>query len=441
MTATTAETAPRAPAARHSSMSVLGATALVMGGMIGSGVYLLPASLGKIGSISVLGWLVSSLVALVVAAMFSQLVVAAPNARGVAGYIQAGHGRFVGVLATVLYWTSFWFGNVAVAVAAAGYLGFLFPVLSGPGARLAITLAVIWNGVAVSWIGPRWVGRVESWTLVLGLAPILLTATLGWLWFDPHVFARSWNAAGAAPLDAVRGSAFTAFWAFLALESAVATSGVVRDPIRNVPRATLGGVAGAAVLYMLVSAVLMGLMPAAALAQSTAPFADAGRVTIGVAGAGVIALCAFLRAAGCLTGVSLVAAETTREAADQGAFLAIFRTRPGEHASPINLLTAGGLMTLVAIGTSTPSLADQFGRIISATVVMSLTIYALAGLALVRLRGAFPTARGRAVAVACGLLAAVAGLAMVVSGSKTDLMIGLSPLLLGAALYPFLRRG
>lgn len=442
MTATAAEPAAHAaPASHHSNLSVFGAAALVMGGMMGSGVYLLPAALGKVGSISILGWLVSTVVALVIAAMFVQLVVAAPQARGVAAYVQAGLGRFMGVQTTVLYWTTYWFGNVAVAVAAGGALAFVFPALAAPGARLAVVLALTWLTVLIGWIGPRAVGRVEGLTLAIGLAPVALTAVLGWLWFDPQVFVHAWNPTGAAPFAAIRGSAFTAFWAFLGLECAVATSGVVRDPVRNVPRATLAGVGGAACLYILGSAALMGLLPAAALAKSTAPFADAARVTIGLAGAGLIAVCAFLRASGCLTGNTLVAAETTREAADQGAFLAIFRTRPGERASPINLLTAGVLQTAVAFGTASPDLADQFGRIASATVVMNLVVYALAGLSLVRLRGAFATPRGRTLAVVAGLGAVVAALALIASGSIADLLIGLSPIVLATALYPLLRKG
>src|SRR5690349_22847593 len=107
MTATAAEpAAAHAPASHHTSLSVLGASALVMGGMVGSGVYMLPVALGKVGSISILGWLVSTVVALAVAAMFAQLVVAAPQARGVAGYVQAGLGRFLGVQATLIYWTA-----------------------------------------------------------------------------------------------------------------------------------------------------------------------------------------------------------------------------------------------------------------------------------------------------------------------------------------------
>jgi len=442
MTAATTESAVAAePASHHSNLSIAGAAALVMGGMMGSGVYLLPAALGKVGSISILGWLVSTAVALVVAAMFSQLVVAAPRARGVAGYVQAGLGRFLGLQSTILYWTTYWFGNTAVAVAAAGYLSFVFPALGGGAPRLAVMLALVWFTVLVSWIGPRSVGRVEGLTLAIGLAPVVVAATLGWLWFDPQVFRHGWNPTGAAPFEAIRGSAFTAYWAFLGLECAVATSGVVRDPVKNVPRATLAGVGGAATLYILASAALMGLLPAAALARSTAPFADAARVTIGLAGAGVIAVCAFLRATGCLTGNTLVTAETTREAADQGAFLAFFRTRPGERASPINLITAGILQTIVVVGTASPDLADQFGRIASATVVMTLVVYMLAGVSLIRLRAAFPTPRGRALAVAAGAGAAVASLALIASGSKEDLLITLAAIVLAAALYPALRKG
>jgi arginine:agmatine antiporter len=234
-----AGTASRSLVASPAPMGVFGAAALVAGSMIGSGVYLLPASLAAVGSISLLGWLAATVAALALAAMFAWLAAAAPDAEGLAGYVQVGLGRFFGVQATVIYWACNWVGTVAVALAAAGYAGFLIPALTAPVPRLVATLAVIWLGVVASWIGPRVVARVAGLTLVAGLAPIILVAVAGWFWFDPGLFARGWNPAGLEPFGAVRSSALTAFWAFLGLECAAAIAGVVRDPARNVPRATL----------------------------------------------------------------------------------------------------------------------------------------------------------------------------------------------------------
>jgi arginine:agmatine antiporter len=109
-----------------------------------------------------------------------------------------------------------------------------------------------------------------------------------------------------------------------------------------VPRATLLGVVAVAALYISACTVLMGIVPAAALARSPAPFAEASRVSLGLGLAAVIAVCALLRAQGCLTGWVLVTSETSRSGADAGVFPRIFRTRPGQSVSPINLLTAGG---------------------------------------------------------------------------------------------------
>ncbi|MFN4176342.1 amino acid permease [Phenylobacterium sp.] len=425
--------------AGHARIGVLGASALVAGSMIGSGVYLLPATMGAVGSISMLGWVAATGAALAIAGMFAWLGPAAPEARGLAGYVQAGLGRFFGVQTTVVYWCLCWFGNVAIALAVAGYAGYLVPALAGGGARLATTIAVIWLTVVAAWIGPRLVARIEGWTLALGLLPVVAAAVFGWLWFDPQVFAASWNPRDLSAAAAIRESGLNAFWAFLGLESAAAVAAVVRDPARNVPRATLTGVLAAALIYVAASAALMGMMPAAELARSDAPFADAARIAIGVGGGTLIAAFAFIRTAGCLTGWTLVASETTRGAADEGAFLPAFRSRPGERASAINLLAVGVLMSLVAAMTVTPTLGEQFGVLINVAVLLSLYAYALAGLSLIRLSGRFTPGR-RVLAIATALVAIGCSLALIATGKPHELLWSLAPVAAGAALYLPLRR-
>jgi len=432
-------TAGTAAPSHHGKVGVLGAAALVAGSMVGSGVYLLPATFGAVGSISILGWLAATLAALAIAGMFAWLGRAVPEASGMAGYVQAGLGRFFGVQTTVAFWTLCWIGNVAVALAVVGAGAFLVPALTDPGPRLATTLAALWFAVGVSWVGPRAVARVEGFTLGVGLLPVVLAAVLGWLWFKPEIFLASWNPQGLGLAEAAGRSALTAFWAFLGLECAAAAAGVVRDPGRNVPRATLVGVASVALLYIAATSVVMGIIPGARLAASTAPFADAARATLGVGLGAVIAVCALLRAAGCLTGWTLVTSETTRSAADVGAFPAAFRTRPGERASPVNLLTAGVLMTLVAILTATPTVGEQFGTLANMAVLLALYCYILAGVSLIRLARRFPGG-GRVAAMGTAGVAIACALGLIAQAKPLELALAVVPLFAAAILYFWLRR-
>lgn len=428
-----------AAAAHHGNVGVLGAAALVTGGMVGSGYFLLPATMAAVGSISILGWLAATVAALAVAAVFAQLGRATPQATGLESYAEAGLGPFFGVQITVTYWASNWFGLVAVPLAVAGAVGFLVPALAGQQARLAVTLASIWLAVAVSWLGPRSVARVEGLTLGIGLLPVLLAATFGWLAFHPSVFLASWNPQGLSAGSAVGASALSAFYAFLGVECAAAAAGVVRDPARNVPRATLLGVAAAALVYIASTTVLMGILPATVLAKSQAPFADAAQASFGLGLAGVIAICAVLRAQGCLTGFTLLTSETTRNAADAGAFLAWYRTRPGERASPVNLLTVGVLISLVAVGTATPTLAQQFTTVVNVSVILSLYCYGIVSASLMRLSSGLSPAR-RAVALVTAAVTMACAVALTVTAKPAELALSAVPPVAAGLLYLWLRR-
>ena len=442
MTAVSEQAPVRAaePASGRAPIGLAGATALVIGAMVGSGIFILPATLGAMGSISLLGWLAAAGAALSLAGVFAWLGVVSPKATGLAAYVDEGLGRFASVQCTFVYWAQNWIGNVGLAVAVAGAAAFLVPAIGPPAARLAVTLALIWLAVGATALGPRWVARLAGLTLAAGLAPVLLVAVFGWLWFDPAVFQASWNPGHLSGPIAVWRSGLIVFWAFLGVECAAATAGVVRDPGRNVARATLLGVSGAAVIYIAACAVLMGLLPAAALAASTAPFAEAGRVTIGLGGAAVIALCTLLRGAGSFTGWTLVTAETARTAADEGAFPSFLRTRPGERASVANLLLIGVLMSLVAVATATPSLAAQFRVLADVTVILSLFAYVLAAAALLRLLPRLATRRRRWAAGATALVAIACAVTLIASAERREQLWSLATLPFGAVLYLALRR-
>lgn len=419
-------------------IGVLGATLVVAGSMIGSGVYLLPSTLGGVGSISLLGWAAATAAALAVGGMFSWLAVAAPDAKGLGGYVKAGMGQLFAVQTTVVYWSLCWFGNIAIALAAAGYLGYLVPALSSPTARLITALAIIWLNVGIAYYGPRLVARVEGWTLALGLAPVLLAATAGWYWFRPEIFLEGWNPKGLDTFAAVGQSGLTAFWAFLGVECAAAVAAVVRDPSRNVPRATLLGVLVTAVVYISACTAIMGMIPATALANSTAPFADAANVALGVGVAALIAFSAFARTGGCALAWTMVTAETTRSGADEGAFLSAFRTRPDGRAPAINVVTAGVLMSLAAFGTMSETVGQQFTILANVSVILALYAYTLAGLSLIRI--AYTLGARKWPAIATAVVAIAFSLGLISTGKPIELAYALVPIAAGALLYLPLRR-
>src|SRR4249920_219669 len=122
---------PEGKAGATAGLGLVACTALVVGNMIGSGIFLLPASLAAFGPISLVGWTVTSLGALVLAIIFGRLSRIVTKTGGPYAYTEAGYGEFAGFIIAWGYWIALWTGNAAVAVALAGYVGYLVPAIGG----------------------------------------------------------------------------------------------------------------------------------------------------------------------------------------------------------------------------------------------------------------------------------------------------------------------
>ncbi|MGE0047052.1 MAG: amino acid permease, partial [Hyphomonadaceae bacterium] len=364
------------------------ATMLVAGNMIGSGIYLLPATLAAFGSVSLVGWAVSGAAAMLLALVFAGLFRVRSEAHGMIAQVRAGLGPFASFQTTFFYWTGGWIGNVAIAVAAAGYLGALFPALRGAGA--ATTLAILWVLTALNFFGARRVAQFQGLTLAIGIVPIAIAIALGAVRFDAQVFMESWNVSGRSDAAVVPAMFVSIFWAFLGLESAAVCAAVVRSPERNVPIAVIGGVALTAAIYVAGCAALMGLMPASQLAASSAPFADAVARVVGVGASALVAVCAVLRASGALSGWILATAESARSAAETRVFPVWFLEKSGSLAPRKNILIVAALMTASHLLSLSPTLGAQFSILINVATVLFLVIYAYCCAALWRLSARAP---------------------------------------------------
>lgn len=391
---------------RSQKIGPVAAGMIVAGNMIGSGVFLLPASLGAIGSITLIGWIIVLAGCLVLGWVCSALAMLRPGELGLTGYVQDGLGRYLGFQSAFVYWISTWFGNVAIALAVTGYLGTFIGAMKVPAFLAGATIAIIWLMTLINLSGPRLIARFEGFALALGLLPVLLVGVLGWVWFDPVIFAQSWNVTAGSDASAIFASLGLIIWAFLGLESAAVVAAIVNRPERDVPLATAGGITLAGVTYIIACTALSGVMPADELARSTAPFAEVAARIWGPFAGSILAICAMIKAAGTLAGWMLVGAETAEAAAQLGLFPRIL-SKINRHGAPSrNLIVTAVLMSIVCVATLSGTLGEQFSMVVNMAVILNVLVYAYACLALLRLSGgiAAQAARTRArVAALAGL--------------------------------------
>ncbi len=355
----------------------------VAGNMIGSGLYLLPVSLAPVGSSSLVGWLVAGGGAVTLALVFGALGRLQPDADGLPGFAERGLGRFFGYQTALAFWTACLVGNVAIAVAATGYLGFFWPALSDPVAATFCNLGIIWLATFAYIIGARAAAGLAAVALAIGLAPIAIAVAAGFAAFDPETFAASWSPTGTPLAQSVPASLAIIFWAFLGVESAAALSVRVKHPARDVGRASVAGVLLATVVYVAATVAVFGVIPADVLASSTSPYADLAARVFGASIAGLVAICAVVKTVGTVGGWVMLGGETARSAARKGWLPSGFGA--GERTPIANPLLGGAIMSVVAVISGQPTLGGQFGILVGVTAVLSLVVYAICSAALFRM--------------------------------------------------------
>jgi len=370
------------------------AALVVAGNMIGSGVYLLPATLAPVGSSSLVGWIVAGAGAVTLALVFAALGRLQPDADGLSGFAERGLGRFFGFQTTLAFWTACLVGNVAIAVAATGYLGFFFPVLKGPVAATFCNLGLIWLTTGAYILGARTASRFAALALAIGLVPIVIAVAAGIMAFSGETFATSWSPTGNSLLQSVPASLAVIFWAFLGVESAAVLSVRVKNPARDVGRASIAGVLLASAVYVAASVAVFGVIPAGVLAQSSSPYADLTARVFGASIGAAVAACAVIKAVGTLSGWVMLGGETARAGARRGYLPSGFGA--GEHTPIANPLLGGAIMSVVAVISGQPTLGGQFGLLVGVTSVLSLVVYGLCSASLFRL-ARWTRARGVAV--------------------------------------------
>ncbi|MBW3566778.1 MAG: amino acid permease [Proteobacteria bacterium] len=414
------------------------ATALVVGNMIGSGTYLLPASLAPFGTASLLGWSASLGGALLLALTFAWLSRKLPVGGGPYAYARAAFGDFAGFITAWCYWVSIWCGNAAIAVAFAAYLGGVIPAVgASPFVGAACALAAVWLCTLFNVVGIRAAGWVQLITTVLKLLPLLVIAFVGAWWLEPASF-EPFNPTQQPLLDVTTATVALTLWAFLGMESATVPADKVRDPDRIVPLATLVGTLVAAIATILACTVVIGLVPAAELSASGAPFANAARRLWGNAAGIAFAIAAAIACFGALNGWILMQGQIPLAAARDGLFPRRFG-RENARGTPVFALVAGsGITTVLVIANFQGSLVALFTWSILLSTASVLVPYLLSMAAAVGFgRLSLPGTHVRIIAA----LAFAYGLWALLGTGREALAWGAGLLVAGLPIYALLKTG
>lgn len=355
-------------------LGLVACTALVVGNMIGSGVFLLPASLAPYGPIALVGWIVTAIGAMALAIIFGRLARLLPRTGGPYAYTRAGFGEFAGFLIAWGYWIALWAGNAGVALAFTGYVGHFVPGAASGTAGLIVALTALWTLTFINIRGVGTAGIVQVVTTILKLVPILILVFAGIAYVEPTRF-QPLNPSGMGVGAAIAATSALTLWAFLGLESATVPAGDVENPGRNIPLATVLGTSFAAALYILVTIVAFGTVPLAELGASTAPLALAAERLWGPVGGFVIAAGAIISTFGTLNGFTLLSGQVPYGAARDGTFPAFF-AETSEAGTPVNALIVSSLLSSVLIAMNlSRELVEQFTFIILIATLTSLVPY------------------------------------------------------------------
>ena len=359
--------------------------ALVMGNMIGSGIFLLPASLAPYGLHSLWGWGISTVGAVLLAFTFVRLSRSIPRAGGPFAFAQQAFGDFAGFFITWGYWISLWVGAGAIAVAFTSYSSYFIPALSQvPWLGGLYTVAAIWGITGLNLGGMGSAGRFQILTTAIKVLPLLLMALVGIFFFDADNLEPTLGPAvqpGTAWSTMATVAALT-LWSFLGMESATVPERTVENPKRNVPRATLIGTLAASALFVLSSTAVLGLVPTETLAGSEAPFAEATRVLIGEGAGGFVAFCAAISCLGALNGWVLLQGQLPLAIAREGLFPKLFAKTNRRGAPQPGLIVGSLLATGLVVMNYSKSLVDQFEFIILLSTLTVLLPYLFSAAAL-----------------------------------------------------------
>jgi APA family basic amino acid/polyamine antiporter len=357
--------------------------AIVTGSQIGSGIFMLPTALAPYGKFSIFGWLISGVGAICLALVFAGLCGRYPKTGGPHVYVKEMFGPFASFFTGWTYWVISWVSSTAVVIASIGYLS---PFI-GSQSPVVYLMLEIFLLLMLTWLNLKGInvaGRAEFILTLLKIIPLFLLPLIAFWHFNAD------NIMLQQPIESLSLSSKLAqvtlltLWGFIGLESATTPAGSIENPSKTIPRAIVIGTLCTALLYLISSIGLMGLVPGNVLAVSKAPYVEATQYLFGGNWHLLIALIASTVCIGTLNAWVLTSGQIVLGLAEDKLMPASFAKKNKQGAPTLGLITSCiGILPLLFL-TMNHSIAKQLTDIIDFSVVAFLFVYCMCVLAYIK---------------------------------------------------------
>jgi APA family basic amino acid/polyamine antiporter len=349
---------------------------LVIGNMIGAGIFMLPISLSEYGSISIFGWIISGLIAIALAKIFKKLSKKYPGESGPFTYTNIFFGEFIAFVVVWGYWVSILLLNASLAIAVTSYSTVFIPELANQYYNISFSIFIIFIISIIGYKGIREIGNFQFYTTVIKIIPLILTVIIGFLFFNIENFFPL-NISTETDFKAITISTTLTFFAFLGIESATVPEDKIKNPIENVSKATSYGVGFTFILYILSTIALIGILSPEQIQDSNAPFADAGGVIFGDYARYIMAFFAIVSALGCLNGWTLLQIELPKNLSKNNLFPEVF-SKENSNKVPISGLIISNIIVVGLISMNySKDLSNIFTYLILTSTFCTLILYLL----------------------------------------------------------------
>ena len=347
---------------------------LVIGNMIGAGIFMLPTSLAVYGSISIIGWFISGIMALVIAIIFRRLSLRFPGKSGPFHYTKESFGEFIGFFVIWGYWISILLVNASLAVAITSYSTVFFSNLNDTTISIPFSIFVVVIIAVVNNYGIKNVGKFQYITSILKVMPLLITVIVGFLVFNTDNFFPL-NISGETNFEAITVTTALTFFAFLGIESATIPADGIKNPEKTIPKATIIGTTITLIIYILSTIALMGIMHPSEIANSSAPYADATGMILGDYGKNIIAIFAIISGIGCLNGWTLLQIEIPKNLAKNKLLGTIFSDTNSREVPYKGLIISTILVSILILINYSKDLSNIFTYLILTSTFCTLILY------------------------------------------------------------------
>ena len=370
-----------------SQFGLTAAMALIVGSIIGVGIFNLPTSLAFYGPITLISMALTTVGALTLALLFAALSRRLPADGGPYAYARAAFGNPLGFANAWSYWITAWAGNAAIAVGWVLYVEHFINKGHTKWVTVLLVLIGLWIPAVINLSGVKNMGSVQVVTTVIKFVVLAFMSTVG-LFFISSANFTPWNVSKESTITAIGGGMAIALFSYLGVETAAVAAAKVRNPDRNIPRATILGTIATAVVYMLSLIAVFGIIPSSKLAAASAPFSDAANAIFGGTWAGnVMAVAVIISGFGALNGWTMICAEMPLAAAGDGLFPARFKhiSKNGVPAFGIvaSTVLASIAMIINYLGSNGPTV---FTTLVLMTGITAAIPYAFSALAQIKWR-------------------------------------------------------